>query len=173
MEAKELETLINDIKAGFDTSKAKYGDIDAKVGKVEAYIKELDGKIKASEDELKAIAIRLQAPPQAGEMNESKRLRTKMFDWVRYGVKDPEVIEKLSPDPTFMKNLPAHVKALGVGNDTTGGVLTEPEYEKEILKTVTEYSPIMEIGRASGRQMSDQTGSSKPHPVEALWPHEA
>jgi HK97 family phage major capsid protein len=147
MDEKELTQLINDIKAGFDTSQAKQGDIDTKMGKVEAYIKELGGKVKTTEDELKAIAIKLQAPPMAGgdKNEESKRLRAKMFHFLRTNIRDPEVVEKLSPSPEIMK-------ALTVSNDTTGGVLTEPEYEREILKTVTEYSPIRDI--ATVKQIS-------------------
>jgi len=38
-------------------------------------------------------------------------------------------------------------KALTVSNDTTGGYLAPPEYVRELLKTVTEISPIRTIAR--------------------------
>jgi HK97 family phage major capsid protein len=38
-------------------------------------------------------------------------------------------------------------KALTVSNDTTGGYLAPPEYVRELLKTVTEISPIRSIAR--------------------------
>ena len=39
------------------------------------------------------------------------------------------------------------VKALTVSNDSTGGYLAPPEYVRELLKTVTEISPIRSIAR--------------------------
>tara|TARA_R100000655_G_scaffold77938_1_gene117281 strand:- start:14612 stop:15832 length:1221 start_codon:yes stop_codon:yes gene_type:complete len=41
----------------------------------------------------------------------------------------------------------AEKKALTVSNDTTGGYLAPPEYIRELLKTVTEISPIRSIAR--------------------------
>jgi HK97 family phage major capsid protein len=38
-------------------------------------------------------------------------------------------------------------KALTVSNDTTGGYLAPPEYVRELLKTITEISPIRSIAR--------------------------
>lgn len=42
---------------------------------------------------------------------------------------------------------PAEKKALTVSNDSTGGYLAPPEYVRELLKTVTEISPIRGIAR--------------------------
>jgi HK97 family phage major capsid protein len=47
-------------------------------------------------------------------------------------------IENLEPDEK---------KALTVSNDSTGGYLAPPEYVRELLKTVTEISPIRTIAR--------------------------
>jgi len=47
-------------------------------------------------------------------------------------------IENLSPDEK---------KALTVSNDSTGGYLAPPEYVKELIKDVTEISPIRSIAR--------------------------
>jgi HK97 family phage major capsid protein len=41
----------------------------------------------------------------------------------------------------------AEKKALTVSNDSTGGYLAPPEYVRELLKTVTEISPIRSIAR--------------------------
>tara|TARA_R110000744_G_scaffold94119_2_gene181733 strand:+ start:2134 stop:3351 length:1218 start_codon:yes stop_codon:yes gene_type:complete len=43
--------------------------------------------------------------------------------------------------------LDAEKKALTVSNDSTGGYLAPPEYVRELLKTVTEISPIRSIAR--------------------------
>ena len=42
---------------------------------------------------------------------------------------------------------PVEKKALTVSNDSTGGYLAPPEYVRELLKTVTEISPIRSIAR--------------------------
>lgn len=58
---------------------------------------------------------------------------------------------------------PDEKKALTVSNDTTGGYLAPPEYVRELLKTVTETSPIRSIARvrATGQrsiQVPKRTG---------------
>lgn len=42
---------------------------------------------------------------------------------------------------------PVEKKALTVSNDSTGGYLAPPEYVRELLKTITEISPIRSIAR--------------------------
>ena len=62
---------------------------------------------------------------------ESKQVQ--VFDkWLRKGK------ENLSPD---------EVKVLTVGNDSTAGYLAPPEYVRELIKGIVEYSPIRSIAR--------------------------
>ena len=62
---------------------------------------------------------------------ESKHVQ--IFDkWLRKGK------ENLTPD---------EVKVLTVGNDTTAGYLAPPEYVRELIKGIVEYSPIRSIAR--------------------------
>jgi HK97 family phage major capsid protein len=62
---------------------------------------------------------------------ESKHLQ--LFDkWLRKGK------ENLSPD---------EIKVLTVGNDSTAGYLAPPEYVRELIKGIVEYSPIRSIAR--------------------------
>jgi len=58
----------------------------------------------------------------------------------------------------------AEKKALTVSNDSTGGYLAPPEYVRELLKTVTEISPIRSIARvrstgARSIQVPKRTGT--------------
>ena len=62
---------------------------------------------------------------------ESKQVQ--VFDkWLRKGK------ENLTPD---------EVKVLTVGNDSTAGYLAPPEYVRELIKGIVEYSPIRSIAR--------------------------
>jgi len=62
---------------------------------------------------------------------ESKHVQ--IFDkWLRKGK------ENLSPE---------EVKVLTVGNDTTAGYLAPPEYVRELIKGIVEYSPIRSLAR--------------------------
>tara|TARA_B100001057_G_scaffold467214_1_gene525143 strand:- start:140 stop:1357 length:1218 start_codon:yes stop_codon:yes gene_type:complete len=71
--------------------------------------------------------------PQFGFDNKEIDEKTAAFDaYCRKGSQGLEDFEK---------------KALTVSNDTTGGYLAPPEYVRELLKTVTEISPIRSIAR--------------------------
>ena len=62
---------------------------------------------------------------------ESKHVQ--LFEkWLRKGK------ENLSPD---------EIKVLTVGNDTTAGYLAPPEYVRELIKGIVEYSPIRSLAR--------------------------
>jgi len=71
--------------------------------------------------------------PNSGFDSKTVDFNVKAFDtYLRKGEKS------LSAD---------EVKALTVSNDSTGGYLAPPEYVQELLKTVTEISPIRSISR--------------------------
>ncbi len=71
--------------------------------------------------------------PQFGFDSKEIDEKTQAFEsYCRKGVQGLEDFEK---------------KALTVSNDTTGGYLAPPEYVRELLKTVTEISPIRSIAR--------------------------
>lgn len=46
-----------------------------------------------------------------------------------------------------LADVSAEYKSMSVGNDTTGGYLAPSEYVKDILKTVTEISPVRQLAR--------------------------
>lgn len=71
--------------------------------------------------------------PASGVDTKSVDFTVKSFDkYCRKGMEGLDEVEK---------------KALTVSNDTTGGYLAPPEYVRELLKTVTEISPIRSIAR--------------------------
>ena len=115
---------------------------DAKLEKIESKLdslEDLNQKItianesaetmKSKVEELEAVITRPNSGFEAKQVDEFKQA----FDsYCRKGA------DKLSPE---------EVKALAVSNDSTGGYLAPPEYVRELLKTVTEISPIRSIAR--------------------------
>ena len=71
--------------------------------------------------------------PGFGNDSKIESKQVQVFDkWLRKGK------ENLSPD---------EVKVLTVGNDSTAGYLAPPEYVRELIKGIVEYSPIRSIAR--------------------------
>lgn len=83
--------------------------------------------------------------------------------WLRSGVMDQ----------SYLDDLPAEEqKTMGIEHDTTGGYLAPPEYQKEILKDVIEYSPIrnyaeIKPGTTKEWQQPMKTGSFAAQWVES------
>ena len=71
--------------------------------------------------------------PDFGKGSPVESMQKKVFDkWLRVGK------DALSPD---------EVKVLTVSNDNTAGYLAPPEYVRELIKGIVEYSPIRSIAR--------------------------
>jgi HK97 family phage major capsid protein len=103
-------------------------DLD-KFSDMEASQKKANDQAKAQLDRLETIVSR----PEFGKGSPVESMQTKVFDkWLRKGK------DSLSPE---------EVKVLTVSNDNTAGYLAPPEYVREIIKGVTEFSPIRSIAR--------------------------
>jgi HK97 family phage major capsid protein len=103
-------------------------DLD-KFSDMEASQKKANDQAKAQLDRLETIVSR----PEFGKGSPVESIQTKVFDkWLRKGK------DSLSPE---------EVKVLTVSNDNTAGYLAPPEYVREIIKGVTEFSPIRSIAR--------------------------
>ena len=103
-------------------------DLD-KFSDMEASQKKANDQAKAQLDRLETIVSR----PDFGKGSPVESMQVKVFDkWLRKGK------DSLSPD---------EVKVLTVSNDNTAGYLAPPEYVREIIKGVTEFSPIRSIAR--------------------------
>ena len=103
-------------------------DLD-KFSDMEASQKKANDQAKAQLDRLETIVSR----PEFGKGSPVESMQVKVFDkWLRKGK------DSLSPE---------EVKVLTVSNDNTAGYLAPPEYVREIIKGVTEFSPIRSIAR--------------------------
>jgi len=151
----EVKELVDNMGVAFEEFKKSY---DQKLDNLEKGIQDttLDGKIADLEKKLNGfedVSQRITSSANAQDQlkEQIERMETvmrrpnsgfdskqiddglKAFDsWCRKGM------EGLSQDER---------KALTVSNDTTGGYLAPPEYVRELIKGITEISPIRSISR--------------------------
>ena len=117
-------------------------DLDAKIGKIEE-------KLDSLEDINQEITKSQSAQEQVNEKLENLETFIKRPN---SGFDSKQVDETLAAFDNYIRKgkqslSEMEVKALTVSNDATGGYLAPPEYVRELLKTVTEISPIRSIAR--------------------------
>ena len=125
IEKGESTALVDEKLAKMEAKMDSYEDINQKLTTAELNA----DNIKSQIEKLETIVTR----PNSGF--ESKQVDEYMgaFDtYCRKGLEGLDAVEK---------------KALTVSNDSTGGYLAPPEYVRELLKTITEISPIRSIAR--------------------------
>lgn len=101
-------------------------DVNQKLTKNALEAKETNDRVDRLETELKR--------PSVGDV-EAKQLDDVLFAYDKYLRKGRESLDEFE------------IKVLTVSNDTGGGYLAPPEYIREIVKKVTEMSPIRSIAR--------------------------
>ena len=122
-------------------------------GESTAYNDEKLAQIEAKLDSYEAMNQKLTtAEANAEQIKEQVSKIETMVTRPDSGFESKQVDEYLNAfDQYCRKGLeglqPDEKKALTVSNDSTGGYLAPPEYVRELLKTVTEISPIRSIAR--------------------------
>ena len=116
-----IESKLSKIEQTLDT----FENLNQTLTQAEAKQEAISEKV----DQLETVLSR----PNAGIDTKSVDVTVKAFDaFLRKGKEGISDVEK---------------KALTVSNDTSGGYLAPPEYVRELLKTVTEISPIRSVAR--------------------------
>ena len=106
-------------------------DLD-KFADMEKSIKAQADIAKQSQEQMSRLET-IVSRPDFGKGSPVESIQKKVFDkWLRQGK------DSLSPD---------EVKVLTVSNDNTAGYLAPPEYVRELIKGIIEYSPIRSIAR--------------------------
>ena len=142
IEKGESTALVDEKLAKMEAKMDSYEDINQKLTTAELNA----DNIKSQIEKLETIVTR----PNSGF--ESKQVDEYMnaFDtYCRKGLEGLDPVEK---------------KALTVSNDSTGGYLAPPEYVRELIKDITEISPIRSIARirstgARSIQIPKRTGT--------------
>tara|TARA_B100000161_G_scaffold66717_1_gene45421 strand:- start:1412 stop:2629 length:1218 start_codon:yes stop_codon:yes gene_type:complete len=152
----EVKEVLNEYGQAFEEFKKSN---DEKIEKLE---KGLDvpvtllQKMEAIEkdmDRLEDISSNLNQQKEANEaIQEKMEILETMAKRPNAGIDSKSLDETRSAFDSFCRKgqhgiTDMEKKALTVSNDTTGGYLAPPEYVRELLKTVTEISPIRSIAR--------------------------
>lgn len=128
---------------------SKHEDLNQRLTKAEKIsdeMKALDDRFAAVETMLRRSGIR-QTDPGETKANHEAFLRAVNVSFANPGA--------LSPEQTKLINdVQAEYKALSVANDTSGGIFAPMEMSRDIIKAVTEISPVralVEVRQIGGR----------------------
>ena len=138
-----VEEKLKNIEADLD----KYEDINQKLTQAEMSSRQHGEKLAEIETMLKR--------PEAGLESKQVDVAAKAFDkWLRKGK------ENLEPD---------EIKAIRVSDDTSAGYLAPPEYVRELIKTITDISPMRSIARVRQTSQKAVQVPSRTATFSASW----
>jgi HK97 family phage major capsid protein len=153
--SEDIKNAISDLGQTFSEFK-KVNDErleNIEKGESTAYNEEKLSKLEAKLDSFEEVNQKLTLAEQNAEQikEQVSKIET-MVTRPDSGFESKQIDEYLNAfDKYCRKGLEGLVdvekKALTVSNDSTGGYLAPPEYVRELLKTVTEISPIRSIAR--------------------------
>jgi len=122
-------------------------------GESTAYNEEKLSKLEAKLDSFEEVNQKLTLAEQNAEQikEQVSKIET-MVTRPDSGFESKQVDDYLNAFDSYCRKgleglQPDEKKALTVSNDSTGGYLAPPEYVRELLKTITEISPIRSIAR--------------------------
>ena len=153
--SEDIKNAIQDMGATFaEFKKVNDQRLDSiEKGESTAYVDEKLAKMEAKMDSYEDINQKLTTAELNADNIKSQieKLET-IVTRPNSGFESKQVDEYMGAFDTYCrKGLegldPVEKKALTVSNDSTGGYLAPPEYVRELLKTVTEISPIRSIAR--------------------------
>ncbi len=167
----ETKDTINELAVGFEEYKKANDEklenalkgikdplLDEKISK-------LDAKMDSLEDFNQQMTLQAKSQEQIGERLEN--LET-MLKRPQAGMETGDIDVAMKAFDTLLRKgkegmEPEELKALTVGNDTTVGFLAPPEYIRELIKAVTEISPLRSVSkiRSTGQrsiQIPKRTG---------------
>lgn len=143
----EADPLVDEKLKNIEADLDRFEDINQKLTLAQQEQKQFGEKLENFETLLKR--------PEAAV--ESKSIDEKMdaFDkWLRKGEKDMEAHE---------------VKSLSVSDDSQAGFLAPPEYVAELIKTITEISPMRQIARVRQTNQKSIQMPSRTATFSAAW----
>lgn len=148
--SEELRELFGEFK-GFHTREL---DELKKKGVTQAILKEqtdrvnveIDSLDKKFAEQMKDLEAKTKLPKSSGsnEVAEEMKAYSEAF-WGGYGKKGHEISDEIIKKARAINEFRS--KALIASDDTLGGYLAPPEFVVEILKTVTEFSPVRALAR--------------------------
>jgi len=139
------DPLVTEKLAKIEKDLVKFEEINQKLTAAELESK----KEKEHVDELELKLNRLSLSGAGDAESKAAEYKSRVNTWARAAIGAATGgVHNLSADQQkALKDVEAEYKAMSVGNDTTGGYLAPAEYVREIIKGVTEISPIRSLVR--------------------------
>ena len=173
----ELKDTINDLQSTFDQATKSW---DERLANLEAGIKDplLDEKISKLEEKLDSHEDMNQKMTLQAKSNEQLGDR---LDSIETMLKRPQAGLETADVDLAMKAFdgilrkgregvdPEELKALTVGNDTQAGFLAPPEYIRDLIKAVTEISPMRSIARIRSTSQRSIQIPKRTNQFAAAW----
>ena len=151
----DIKTAIEDFGKTFEEFKKVNDERLDKIeeGQGSAYDEGKLAKIEEKRDSLEDINQKITLSEQGAEniKEQMDKLET-LLKRPSSGLESKQIDEKMEAFDSYLRKGKDAIseiekKALTVSNDSTGGYLAPPEYVRELLKTVTEISPIRSLAR--------------------------
>lgn len=122
-------------------------------------------------DEIEEKLNRLSLAGSADPVVRAQELKSKVNLWARAVVGAHTIgVPNLSAEQQkALADVAAEYKALSVGNDTTGGYLAPVEYVREIIKGVTDISPVRTLARVRQTASKSVTIPKRTGQFAAQW----
>lgn len=149
IKAKADGTAVGDLQAKLAKIEKDFaaGDaLSAKFAAAEAEIKQA----KAAAEESKAAVDDLMAKfnrQGLGDLGAGKKTDVNLWARAVIDAHTKGIVNLSADQQKALADVAEEYKSMSVGNDTTGGYLAPSEYVREILKTVTEISPVRQLAR--------------------------
>lgn len=164
-EIAELHTLVDDLHTKFE---------DVQKGRLtQADIADAEKKLNDRIDELET---KLQRPRLSQAEEKSKAVtahRKSLNDWLRKGDKmAPESAENLLRFGSIKGDtliFPDEQKVLVISDDTLGGYLAQDEYVQEIIKGVTDISPMRQVAKVRSTSMRSVQQPKRTGQPTGVW----
>jgi HK97 family phage major capsid protein len=142
------DPVVTEKLSKIETELQKFEDANQKATAALLEAKKAADEEKKHVDEIeeKLAKLELRGGSPADKASEMKKRHE---SWAR-GVVSANIngVANLTADQQkLFKEVEAEYKAMSVGNDTTGGYLAPMEYVREIIKSVTEISPVRSLVR--------------------------
>ena len=154
--SEDVKTAVDSMAKAFEEFKATNDERLAEIEKkglsdplVEEKLKNIEADLDRFEDINQKLTLAQEEQKQFGEKLDNMEAMLKRPET---GLEAKEIDFSVKAFDKFLrkgqdKMEPDEVKALTVNNDTGAGFLAPPEYVNELIKTITEISPLRTIAR--------------------------
>ena len=175
--SEDIKSAVQEIGSTFEEFKKVNDERLEKLEKGEA-IGDLESKLSRIEDSISSMEdVKNSLEKQEAKTEAINTAVEKMETVLKRpasGMDTKQIDEYTSAFGTYLRKgatglNPDEVKALTVSNDSTGGYLAPPEYVRELLKTVTEISPIRSIARVRATGQRSIQVPKKTATFSAQW----